>query len=50
VNNKAAIYFYRKHGFEIESRLPDYYLKNDGVVPPDAYFLIKRLHGINPIL
>lgn len=44
VSNEAAIMFYKKHGFVIESRIKDYYLKNAEVDPPDALFLVKRLH------
>jgi N-alpha-acetyltransferase 50 len=45
VANTAAINFYRRFGFEIRKRYDGYYLKNQGVDPPDAYFLVKQLQN-----
>ena len=45
VMNQAAIQFYMKFGFVITERLNGYYARNQGVEPPDAFFLVKRLHN-----
>lgn len=42
VGNSAAIAFYAKYGFKIHERCDGYYLKNTGVKPPDAFFLVRR--------
>lgn len=38
IGNEAAIQLYRKHGFEIERRIPHYYRGGD-----DAYLMSRRL-------
>ncbi len=40
VLNAAALSFYRKHGFKIETEVYNYYDRNI-VEPPDAYLLKK---------
>ena len=43
VSNEAAITFYQRIGFVVYRKEHDYYLKNPGVEPPDAYFLRFQL-------
>ena len=39
-NNKSALEFYKKHGFEVKERLENYYTELD---PPHCYILVKDL-------
>lgn len=43
VGNHQALTFYKKMGFGVREVVHDYYLKNQGVEPPDAFFLTRNL-------
>ncbi len=41
-SNAPALAFYQAHGFQVHSRVPNYYAK-DAVDPPDAFLLKRRI-------
>ncbi|KAJ3024157.1 hypothetical protein HKX48_005559 [Thoreauomyces humboldtii] len=41
--NTQGLAFYQRHGFEKVQLVKDYYIKNKGVVPPDAWALRRRI-------